>query len=359
MDTSTCTISFFRNDLQRTRLQPEQVKCPVKNCAVNSQPHKAPFRRREGKMLYLPFCPEHGIRIHKTSFVYYNGRSPHDLITATKRNLMFHAQYCIDNFLNKSNKAESHRLCYESSEDALTFNVFAELLSNGNELKKLLRHICKGSPTDTPQLYLWGQRVDLDTPVSPYKPLCTARSLLGEDRLPFPTEPDIMLVVPNKVLICIEAKFGSKNPIAEERKVSADQKPKSRAELIDRYCTRNSIIQWEKIFTFDKMPTRFHEQLFRNLVFAASMAEVAGIEKWYVVNLRSQHIMNLKKGRPESMPVVRNVRSMLTHASKNRFVHRTWEDLYDICVRNNPRLHNLAWYMKNKTLNSQRAFNIF
>ncbi|MBN2269693.1 MAG: hypothetical protein JXN61_03710 [Sedimentisphaerales bacterium] len=310
-------------------------------------------------MLKLPFCPEHGLRIHKSGFVYYNGPGGEALITAAKRNLMFHAQYCIDNFVRKSNKAESHRLCYESSEDALTFNVFAELLSTGNELKKLLRRICNGSPTDIPQLYLWGQRVDLDTPVSPYNPLCTARRLLREDRLPYPTEPDIMLVVPNKVLICIEAKFGSKNPIAEERKVPQDQKPKSKTELIDKYCYRNSIIRWNDIFTFDRMPVRFHEQLFRNIVFAASIAEVAGIEKWYVVNLRSQHVMNLKKGRAESMPVVRNVRSVLTHAYKNRFVHLTWEELYDICVRDNPHLHNLAWYMKNKTLNCQRAFNIF
>jgi hypothetical protein len=357
MATSSCTISFSRNDLQRSRLQAEQGKCPVRNCSANLE--QAPFRRRKGEMLNLPFCPEHGIRIHKSGFVYYNGLTSNDLITATKRNLMFHPQYYIDNFLSKPSKAESHRLCYETSEDALTYNVFAELFSKHNELGKLLRHISKDSLPETPELYLWGQRLDLSKGVSPYQPLCEVRRQLEPDIRGFPTEPDIMLVVPNKVLVCIEAKFGSKNPIAEERKVSVDQKPKSRTDLIDRYCTRNSIVQWEEIFTFDKMPTRFHEQLFRNLVFAASMAKIAGIEEWYVLNLRSQHVMNLKKAQPESMPVIRSVHSILTPSHKKRFLHMTWEDLYNICVKDNPALHNLAWYMKNKTLNCHRAFNIF
>jgi hypothetical protein len=354
MATSSCTISFFGNDLQRTRLR--QGKCPARNCSARLE--QAPFRKSKDQMLELPFCPEHGLRIHKSGFVYYNGCGHDALITATERNLMFHAQYYVDNFVAKTNKAESHRLCYESSEDALTYNVFAELFSKHNQLSELVRHVCKDSPPGSPELYLWGQRLDLSKGVSTYQALCEVRRQLEPDIRGFPTEPDIMLVVPNKVLICIEAKFGSKNPIAEERKVSVDQKPKSRTDLIDRYCTRNSIVQWEEIFTFDKMPTRFHEQLFRNLVFAASMAKIAGIEEWYVLNLRSQHVMNLKKAHPESMPVVRSVRSVLTPSHKKRFLHITWEHLYNICVKDNPGLHNLAWYMKNKTLNCRRAFNI-
>jgi len=355
MDTSTCTISFFRNDLQKASLQ--EGKCPVRNCSAPLE--QAPFRKSKGEMLKLPFCPEHGLRIHKSGFVYYNGPGGEGLITATKRNLMFHAQYYVDNFLHKSNKAESHRLCYESSEDALTYNVFAELASKPNELKKLLRHVTGESVSTEPELYLWAQRIDLCKAPSLYKPLSEVRSHLESDIRGFPTEPDIMLVVPNTVLVCIEAKFGSKNPIAEEKEAAVGDKPKSISGLIEHYCVRNTIIQWEKIFTIDAPSPRFHEQLFRNLVFAASMAKVAGIEKWYVVNLRSQHVMNLKKGRPESMPVLSNVRSMLTPDYKNRFVHMTWEELFDVCIRDNPRLHNLAWYMKNKTLNCQRAFNIF
>jgi hypothetical protein len=44
------------------------------------------------------FCPEHGLTIHSSGFVYYNGDSEEDRIIATKRNLMFHADYYISNF---------------------------------------------------------------------------------------------------------------------------------------------------------------------------------------------------------------------------------------------------------------------
>ncbi len=175
----------------------------------------------------------------------------------------------------------------------------------------------------------------------------------------FKTEPDIILIVPKKILVCIEAKFGSKNPLAEEKEEKTGEKPKSRGRLMKRYCSKNKIIEGNRIFDLDNSPMRFHEQLFRNLIFAASMAKLADIEKWYVVNLRSQHVMNLKKGKLESMSVTRNIRSILTREYKKRFLHLTWEDIYDKCVRGNTDLHNLAWYMKNKTLNCRRAFNIF
>ena len=103
MPTSSCTVSFFRNDLQRTRLQ--RGMCPVKNCKADIGQHKVPFHRYRGKMRYLPFCPEHGIRIHPTSFVYYNGPSDNDLAIATRRNLMFNADYYISNFFKKAGKA--------------------------------------------------------------------------------------------------------------------------------------------------------------------------------------------------------------------------------------------------------------
>ena len=177
MATSSCTISFFRNDLQRTRLQ--LGKCPVKNCAVDIQEHQAPFKWYKSKMIYLPFCLEHGIRIHKNTFVYYNGPSKDDLITATKRNLVFHHDYYIVNFLHKSNKVESHRLCYESSEDAVTYNVFTELFSDDRALKKLVRYITKKETNEDVELYLWGGKIDLKSnKFSRYDPLNKVRKHL-------------------------------------------------------------------------------------------------------------------------------------------------------------------------------------
>jgi len=358
MSLSNCTVSFTHNDLQKTRLL--KGKCPVRDCMVNIHSHKAPFQRYKGKMRYLPFCPEHGIRIHSQSFVYYNGPLKEHLTTATKRNLPFNSHYYASNFFKKGAKMESGRLCYESSEDAVSYNVFTELLSNMSALKKLTHHITRKEIKGDVELYLWGGRIDLrNNRFSPYKPLIDMRKHLESDIRMFATEPDIMLVVPKQAVICIEAKFGSKNPIAKESKVQVGQKPKDVAGLIERYCSRNKVIDTNDIFDFRKMPFLFYEQLFRNVVFAASMAKLVDVPYWHVVNLRNQHIMNVKKGKAQSMPILRNIRSILRPSYKKGFSHLTWENIYDIAIKDAPDLSNLAWYLKTKSLNCQRAFNIF
>jgi len=43
---------------------------------------------------------------------------------------------------------------------------------------------------------------------------------------------------------------------------------------------------------------------------------------------------------------------------KKHFVHITWEDIFNRVIKVNPRLADLAWYMKNKSFECVRAFNI-
>ena len=357
MPKSHCAISFYRNDLQQTRLT--QDKCPVKNCTTDIHLHKAPFQRYKGQMRYLPFCSEHGLRIHKNGFVYYNGPSQSDVITATQRNLMFHHDYYVDHFLKKGNKLESGRLCYESSEDALSYNVFTELLSNGSALRKVVRAITKRKIDDEVDLYLWGGKIDLkNQSFTKYAPLEEVRKHLEGDIKRFGTEPDIMLVIPQKVVICIEAKFGSKNPLAKEKEEMEGDKPSKKERLIERYCKRNSIIDSSKILDIGALPHLFYEQLFRNIIFAATMAKLEGHAEWHVVNLRNQHLMNLKRGKPESQPIKRNIQSILRPKYKKNFFHLTWEDLFEKAIKDNETLSNLTWYMKNKSFACGRAFNI-
>lgn len=351
MASSSCNVSFFRNDLQKSKLP---HRCPVKNCSSDNL-YKVKFQK-----FLVPFCPEHGLRIHGSGFVYFNGDSETDLITATKRNLFFYPDYYISNFFRKGNKMESGRLCYESSEDAVSYNVFIALLSDMGALKKLVGVITEDEIRDDINLYLWGNRIDLRSRKSESFPhLQEVRRHLEEDIKRFKTEPDIMLVVPKKLVICIEVKFGSKNPIAIDKIEATGEKPKRMDRLIERYYNKNELIKGYDIFNFTRKPTpMFYEQLFRNIVFAASMAHLEKAEKWYVVNLRNEHLMNLKKGKPESMPVMRSVRSILNPEYKKRFLHLTWEEIYKIAVKDNPKLYNLSWYLKNKSLNCGRAFNI-
>ena len=138
---------------------------------------------------------------------------------------------------------ESGRLCYENSEDALSYNVFTELLSNGVALKKLVSVITGRNIEDKVDLYLWGGKIDLKNHTfTKYEPLEEVRRHVEGDIKRFGTEPDIMLVVPKKVVICIEAKFGSKNPLAKDKAEREGEKPSKKERLIERYCTKNSMI---------------------------------------------------------------------------------------------------------------------
>ena len=357
---SNCTTSFYRNDLEQPRLK--SGKCLVKNCKVNVKNYK-PFPNKK-----VLFCPEHGIRIHSTGFVYYNGPTSDGFATAIKRNLMFNSNYYINHFLNeKGHKINPKRFLYhENSEDAVSYNVFSELFANGGDaLKKLVNEITNQPITDDVDLYLWGCKIDLkNNSCVQYEPLIEVRKDLEKDIKPFVTEPDIMLVIPQKVVICIEAKFGSKNTIAktkdQKQEENNGEKPKSIDGLIEKYCKNNKLIDTNEIFDFTNLPQKFYEQLFRNIVFAATMAKkFENNASWYVVNLRNQHIMNLKSDKPESAPIVRNIRSILQPEYKKRFTQFTWEDIYNKVIKKEDyKLANLIWYLKNKSFNCGRAFNI-
>lgn len=88
------------------------------------------------------------------------------------------------------------------------------------------------------------------------------------------------------------------------------------------------------------------------------MAELEGMAEWYVVNLRNQHMMNLRRGKPESKPMMRDTRALLKPKFKKRIKHLTWEQIYDVAVKGDPNLFDLAWYFKNKSLAGGRAFNV-
>src|SRR5207245_2827433 len=99
-------------------------------------------------------------------------------------------------------------------------------------------------PSNTVKLYLWGLRVEPGIAgAPPYEHLDSVRRALEPDILRYRTEPDAMIIGPNR-LLCIEAKFTSGNPLAQDVDVEAGEKPKRREELIGRYVERNHV--WAK-----------------------------------------------------------------------------------------------------------------
>ena len=355
-DVSECTDSYIHQDFDVDRLF--QCQCPIKGC-TNEQLTTTPYRKIE-----LPYCVRHGIRIHKNSptFVYFNGDREEYHIKARLRNFIFHKQYVKEHVLQSSSKAETWRLGYENSEDAVSWNVFVGIMRAG-ALSRTMSWLAGRKIDGEPELYLWGSHIDLDNNSHDfYPPLCQARKSIEPDIRRFFTEPDVMLIVPEKFVMCIEVKFTSGNTLAqiEEEKEIAEQKPKSVEGIIQRYFTRNTF--WKDgsryIQPNDINHKKFHGQLFRNIVFASGMAEKFDGD-WQVVNLvsstqwqkfRNKRVSTMYEDPSEA------VRCYLTDQYKQRFAFRTWECLFAHVIKDNNSLQDVAEYMKGKSAFFKQAF---
>jgi hypothetical protein len=258
--------------------------------------------------------------------------------------------------LESGAKAESHRLGYEMSEDALSWNVFVSLAEAG-KLKDAAYFLTRRTLTVEPDLYLWGKRIDIhDAERGTFEPLTRVRRLLEASVRNFNTEPDIMLVVGGEIVICIEAKFGSGNSLAHEALIREGDKPTSRAGLVERYLGMSEKPSTRSAIQSGSIGTRLHSQLFRNIVFASEMA----VKEWHVVNLvsRTQHKLGKDSARTSFADPTSDVLSYLSPESQSRFTYRTWEDLYAKVIRDEAELTNLTNYMLNKSAHFKRSFEL-
>ena len=256
----------------------KNYQCPVRGCSEKLE--GVCYQKKT-----VPWCPAHKIRLHSHSrtFVYWNRPNPHER-DARLRNFIVR-----DNLVNTiaCKKAEAHRLGSEMSEDALTWNVFVSL-AEADKLREATRFLTGRDLRSTPDLYLWG--VSIDNPDKIYEPLRRVRAKLEPDSRKFVTEPDtrtfvtepdIMLVAEGELAVCIEAKFGSGNTLADDSEPKGKKKI-SRKELLHRYLGESTSELTRGIVCAEKIGPVLHSQLFRNIVFASEMAEKT---HWHVVNL--------------------------------------------------------------------------
>jgi hypothetical protein len=341
---------FTCDDFDLTRLSaPQPTICAINSCSTTLD--SVPFRNGR-----LPFCPTHGIRLHSKTFDYYD---VHNLRAAQLRNFIVRCDLASKVALGATQKAESHRLGYEMSEDALSWNVFVSLAEAG-KLRDAAEFLIGGKIEEEPNLYLWGERVDVKGEASGarYRHLDETRGKLEDDIRRFKTEPDIMLILEGRIVICIEAKFGSGNPLAHLGMSRAGEKPTDRDGLLRRYLDRAG--EWtRRDLNRDRIGDilQFHSQLFRNVVFASEMANHGN---WYVVNLMSdtQRKLGRTTDRYSFDDPVPHVRSYLSSNCKNRFNFRTWEALYREVIKNNQGLEQLAEYIRVKSAHYERAFDL-
>jgi hypothetical protein len=170
----------------------------------------------------------------------------------------------------------------------------------------------------------------------------------------FVTEPDIMLVAQQELVVCIEAKFGSGNPLAHASAVKKGQKPTSRDELLKSYLGDQTSRRTKEIVGSEKIGPTIRSQLFRNIVFAS---EMAGRTPWHVVNLVSSTQWSGKTGNNHHsyQDPTDEVRGYL---QSDCFTFRTWEGLYNEVISGDPDLARLERYLQTKSAHFRRAFNL-
>lgn len=345
---SDCQQQFGHPDFAADRVTRDYSNgCPIKDCTADLE--CIPY----GQRLH-PFCPEHGIRLHSNTYVYWNGNESERREQARLRNFRFRPELARIIALHSKAKAESYRLGYELSEDALTWNVFVGLAEAG-KLRDAARFLTARDIDAEPHLYLWGELVDVaGGAVGRFDALDEVRRRLERGIKRFLTEPDVMLVIPGKVVICIEAKFSSGNTLAYDGTPKDGEKPIGRDGLLQRYLNGASP-ETKRMINRNGIDETFHGQLFRNVIFASEMAKGGD---WHVVNLVSEtQWRNCRKIQRYSFAdPTPNVRAYLKDDCAHSFTFRTWESLYRELIEGNTELAVLDTYMRSKSAHYRQAF---
>lgn len=354
---SDCFDAFGYDDFdpERIRIQRNWSLCPVRGCDEKLGQIEIGVKR----ISKIPVCIKHGLRLHSGTFVYWNGVS--NETRARLRNIQFQPEWAVPFLEGRTTKVESARLGYEMSEDALSWNVFVGLLSQ-QRLADAARYLCGIALTQEPELYLWGIRVAGQAGGELYEPLKRVRNTLERGIKNYVTEPDIMLVIPGEILVCIEAKFGSGNPLARHSRYQSTEKPTDKGGLVERYLQPAATAARSAI-NVSAVDEPLHSQLFRNVVFAAEMAKAASIPDWRVVNLVGARQWD--QARANRVPTgysfddpTKNVCGYLAEEYKQRFSFRTWEGLHNSVISSRPELAQVALYMKEKSAHFASAFDL-
>jgi hypothetical protein len=285
-------------------------------------------------------CPDHGIYCHRSGYgVTYTYRD-------VRRNIIVDAGLLAARMVRHPFKYESHRLGYERSEDALTWNVFRSLQTAGC-LHVMARRITGLDIAEEPRLFLWGIELTGDS-FAPWDLLIAARKRF-ERRLPVDrpkTEPDIALFLPGRYLVLIEAKFTSPNTAYADG-ARADARSLTKNELLRIYqdpALRILDVQGAEA------ADRVYYQLWRNMVFAEWMAQADGS------TTRAYHA-NLTRAGFEAESCGQ-FRGLVNDAYSERFVHLTWEEIVADADSLKPGLVGLQHYITLKTAGLVRAFTI-
>jgi hypothetical protein len=236
---------------------------------------------------------------------------------------------------NEWKKAETHRLGFENSEDALTFNVFRSLQEAG-ELQRVARLVTE-QLTPEPDLFLWGRQINKDGTSNTWHELQAVRRKV-EGTHGQPTEPDVCLHVHGWGWIFIEAKFGFGIKTSESAK-----KMKSWLALYPRYAPL--LFDLEQIANVRHR--EFPEQLLRNMVFA------------HLIRAKGElaHVVALGRAKDKT-PIEEWVAACLASDCPVTTSRMSWEQIYRALPADSAELAPLRSYVENKSYALRPAFSL-
>lgn len=306
---------------QYSLLRANSIRCCIRGC------NRWLSKRRRGLSDPNTFCPDHGISV---------STSPTYIYEDLRRN------FIIDlNILNQvvPLKVESWRLVNENSEDAVSWNVFMAL-AGLKGLAAAFRHLT-GIEIDTePELYLWGISVLAQQPYVWPKLVEVRRDL--ENGVGIPTEPDIILRVPGRAVVLIEAKFGSPNGTMKGQ----EERFGTVGEFLDRYpACEDRLDPLNRQWIEEQSPEVVLQQLIRNVIFAQWLADEGEIP--FVVNLVRD---------ADEVDVANRMANHLSENGPVKFRRATWEGLSQLALLGQPGATPLRSYFQNKTNKLAKAF---
>jgi hypothetical protein len=111
----------------------------------------------------------------------------------------------------------------------------------------------------------------------------------------------------------------------------------------------------------EQLGEKVHSQLLRMLVFTSMMAQQPELEgrDWIVANLVSKTQWSKVKTKLHKDKDFTDPTPSIPASVRNNFRFISWEDdIYEKVLKNDPALVELSAYMKNKTANLKKAFEI-
>ncbi len=309
---------FGLDELKQTiQITDTSVECPVKKCKIKVERQKNSFKRDEKFK-----CPLHNIYISPTTFEYED----------EKDNLLWKNKNDLDLLNNIRKFKRECRFSRDNSEDAVSWNVF-RFLEKNNLINEFLKNIDNKIDENKSEIIYWSFSQSQNK----------TWDMLLEGRKEFEivpskgSEPDL-IILGEKNLIFIEAKFGSSN----------NTKPSNPERVEDKYISRGNK-WWKKVFSSDFKTVAIEDEKYELARFWLIGSWIADIADRLNLNFYLINLTLTNYGGDIEKIFNKHIKTN----NRRKFKQITWEQIYNFILKANCDSNDkeiIIKYFKNKSL---------